>query len=202
MIVLTGGPQGGKTSILRAIKQHFGKSVITIPEVATVLFSNGFPMPGRDIEWSKEWETIFGNAVFATQQSFEDVQLLRSDKPKVIVCDRGLPDVIAHSNQGLSAFCRQFGLNEIQLLGRYDLVIHLPSLAVIDPLKYYQPHSGYRYASLTRAKKIEIKIRQVWENHPNRVVFLGSLEERKKAVIDIIDSFLKGDNKGIGDKYV
>jgi dephospho-CoA kinase len=43
-IVLTGGPCAGKTSCLRAIRAEFGEQVVTVPEVATLLLNNGFPL--------------------------------------------------------------------------------------------------------------------------------------------------------------
>ena len=54
-IVLTGGPCSGKTTVLNAIKKRFGTAVVASPEAATIPLSGGFPLPGRDLDWSPEW---------------------------------------------------------------------------------------------------------------------------------------------------
>ena len=48
-IVLTGGPCGGKSSSLMALKsalENSGYRVMTMPEVPTILMSNGAQFPG------------------------------------------------------------------------------------------------------------------------------------------------------------
>ena len=48
-IVLTGGPCGGKSSSLMALKialEDSGYRVMTMPEVPTILMSNGAQFPG------------------------------------------------------------------------------------------------------------------------------------------------------------
>lgn len=49
-IVLTGGPCSGKTTVLRAIAEEFRGRIVLVPEVATLLLSGGFPIPGKDIK--------------------------------------------------------------------------------------------------------------------------------------------------------
>lgn len=43
MIVITGGPSGGKTTLIEAIKKELIKEVTTIPEAASLLYRGGLP---------------------------------------------------------------------------------------------------------------------------------------------------------------
>ncbi|MBI4656213.1 MAG: AAA family ATPase [Elusimicrobia bacterium] len=36
-IVFTGGPSGGKTSVIEILQRHFGARVAAVPEAATIL---------------------------------------------------------------------------------------------------------------------------------------------------------------------
>jgi thymidylate kinase len=50
-VVLTGGPCGGKSSSLKCLKDVLegkGYRVMTMPEVPTLLMSNGAHFPGED----------------------------------------------------------------------------------------------------------------------------------------------------------
>lgn len=49
VVVLTGGPCGGKSSSLRSVRDTLrgrGYNVMTMPEVPTILMSNGANFPG------------------------------------------------------------------------------------------------------------------------------------------------------------
>src|ERR1035438_2312126 len=43
LVVLTGGPGGGKTAILEMARRYFCKHVVILPEAASVVFGGGFP---------------------------------------------------------------------------------------------------------------------------------------------------------------
>lgn len=54
-IVITGGPCGGKTTVLNALKKDFNDRAVFVPEVATMLLSGGFPAPEKDLFLSEKW---------------------------------------------------------------------------------------------------------------------------------------------------
>jgi predicted ATPase len=189
-VVLTGGPCGGKTSVLNYLRRRLGKKVITIPEIATLMLAGGFPIPDKDMPWSRTWEVMFEAAVFPTIRSFEDVQSLRSERPQVVVSDRGLPDVAAHSDQTVTEFCKRFGITEQVMMERYDVVVYLPSLALTHPSKYSRRQNGARYANISRARELEVRTRRVWARHKNKHIVSGSLRQRKRATMAIIKALL------------
>ena len=62
-IVLTGGPCGGKSSSLMAIKialEDSGYLVMTMPEVPTILMSNGAQFPGAyELQQLADHESLY-----------------------------------------------------------------------------------------------------------------------------------------------
>ena len=80
-IVFTGGPSGGKTSIIDMVLRRFGKKVVVVPEAATILYAGGFPRkpgpePMRHIQ----------RAIYYTVRELEDLTALTSEAP-IALCD-------------------------------------------------------------------------------------------------------------------
>lgn len=174
-IVLTGGPCSGKTTILNAIKEVFEGEVVTVPEAATILLSGGFPLPGRDLEWSPEWQREFQSTVCALQNALESTHqtIAAARGAQLLVCDRGLLDGAAYTPGGKAEFLRSYGINESETLNRYQLVIHLESMAVAKPELYGKANNESRYESLEEARALDGRTRQVWDSHPNHQVLSG-----------------------------
>jgi len=174
-IVLTGGPCSGKTTVMRTLQEEFGDSIITVPEVATILLGNGFPVPGKDVDWSEEWQAALENAVVPLQRSIEDAFALAAHKRNchVMVCDRGLLDGAAYTPGGLPDFCRLYGVDEAAAYKRYSAVIHLESVATADPEKYGKTDNESRFEPVERAAEVEHAMREAWKNHPRRLIISG-----------------------------
>lgn len=82
-IVLTGGPRGAKSTVMRALKQTFRNQIEVVPEVATGLLrrvrkQGFFPMPGTDLPWSKEWQGVFQELIALMQPRLERSYELRA----------------------------------------------------------------------------------------------------------------------------
>lgn len=92
-VVLTGGPCGGKTTALAKLKERleeFGFLVVTVPEVATLLFSGGVPLPHDEASGF-----AFQKHLLRLQRELEDAitALARgTGRRALVVCDRGLMD--------------------------------------------------------------------------------------------------------------
>ena len=43
LVVLTGGPGGGKTALLEMARRYFCQHVVILPEAASIIFGGGFP---------------------------------------------------------------------------------------------------------------------------------------------------------------
>lgn len=195
-IVVTGGPCGGKTTVMTAIQSEFRGQVMLVPEVATLLLEGGFPVPGRDVEWSEAWQAAFQAAVLPLQRSFEDAYALSAQQKgaALLVCDRGELDGAAYTPGGPTAFAEQYSVNVKAALARYEAVIHLESLATAEPSKYGKANNEARFEPLERAQTLEHGIRAAWADHPRRLIIEGrrGIEGKVSEVIGIVRFLLAG----------
>ncbi len=178
-IALTGGPCAGKTIVLDAIKERFGDDVILVSEVATQLLEvpydqGGIGVPGRDLEWSQEWQDRFQAMIIEKQLADEMFHVQQADlreRPTIVVCDRGVLDGAAYLAGGREEFLQKFHLEEGKCFGLYDTVIHLNSLATDNPAHYdeLKTTNPSRFEPVERAKELDEKLFQVWEGHENHV---------------------------------
>ncbi len=168
-IVLTGGPCAGKSTTLEALKQKFNGRLLVVPEVATILLSGGFPIPGQHVTHSQEWQSAFQTAVCTTQVSLEQAyELVACEKGiNILVCDRGQLDGAAYTPGGIKEFCKLYKINEAQAHKRYKAVIHLESVATANSQLYGKAGNENRYETLDEAESLEHRTRAAWKNHTN-----------------------------------
>ncbi len=169
MYVLTGGPNSGKSSVMSALQSHYGAQVTFIPEVATILLSNGFPTPGTHIEWSPQWQQHFQKAVAATQLAMEATYqvVARQRGHKLIVCDRGINDGKAYLDCTVAEFVLETVRNpDYELLdfyNRYGLVLHLESVAIERPELYGNHTNLSRFEDVEKAAQLDRATRKAWQ---------------------------------------
>lgn len=187
-IVLTGGPCSGKSTVMQTLREEFGNQLILVPEVATILLEGGFPVPGKDLEWSPEWQRSFQHSVLALQRSFEFTYAIKRASAHIMICDRGILDGAAYTPGGTEEFCQRYAINILSALAEYEAVIHLESLATADPEKYGRTGNQNRFESLDEAQSLEMKTREAWLNHPRRVMINGQrgIEGKVSEVIGIV----------------
>lgn len=192
-IVFTGGSCGAKTLIFECLKQLYPNFAF-ISETAVMIINGGFPITNESFPWTEKWQLLFEDTIFNLQKSMEDACIFASEvkDTKIMICDRGLLDIAAHLPGGMSQFCKRYKVTEQEILNRYDVVIHLTSLAVIDPVEYQKIASlrwGNSYfGSLEHTIQIEKSILEIYENHPNRFIINGDgdVEKKKAEVFEII----------------
>lgn len=190
-IVITGGPCSGKTSVIFALRRELSVRAVFVPEAATLLLEGGFPLPGRDLPWSRLWQNSFQYAIVALQQSLEDASELQAQNEGkgLLVCDRGLLDGAAYLEGAVGEFVRRFNLSERQALLRYDRVIHLQSLAAGRPELYGKGGNEARFEPVAEALRLEQATFQVWAGHPHRVfVAAGNTIAEKISIVSGIVS--------------
>lgn len=170
-LVLTGGPCAGKTTVLSALLETYGDRVLIMPEVPTLLMANGFPRPGLDIPGDDTWFAAFQNAVLPVQKNMEDlyVNMARSKNAELIIFDRGMLDGAAYMPGGEEAYLTTFNLKKEDVYARYDMVVHLTSVAnsrpeLWEPLKQTNPT---RYETLEEAQERDHRLQEVWLGHSN-----------------------------------
>lgn len=193
VIVLTGGPCAGKTTVLKAILEEFAGQVTVVPEIASFLLNNGFPKPDP---WTEEWQAAFERAILPLQIAFETAYsvIAKLKGHKVLVCDRGLMDAAAYLPGGTQQLAADFGVNIAEGFARYSAVIHVESLATADPNKYGKQENEGRFEPLDRAQKLEMATRAIWSQHSTYIFLEGGRGAGRKSdqVIGIIKFMLAG----------
>eukprot|EP01049_Picozoa_sp_SAG25_P005114 SAG25_NODE_340_length_9458_cov_4.740571_1_plen_329_part_00 len=165
-IVLTGGPGGGKTTAMERMRDFLsdrGFRVYTVPEAATILFSNGLAFADFDTE-DKVLE--FQTAILKTQMHLEDTfeQLARTvEKPSVLLCDRGAMDGSAYcSADSWRRLMSKTGLSSVEVReGRYNAVFHLQSAAE-GAEAFYSNAGGHRLETAEEARELDKKVLAAW----------------------------------------
>lgn len=193
-IVLTGGPCAGKTTVLEVLRRDFAGQALVVPEVATILLSGGFPIPGKDVKWSPEWQAAFQTAVLPVQIQLEAAYELRAVEQgaSLLICDRGVLDGAAYTPGGLEEFCRRYGVDAQEALASYHAVLHLESTAVGDPEFYGQANNSARFEDLEEAARLEHATRAAWQAHPQWTLMscVGGLEGKIQAVCNTLRALI------------
>lgn len=159
LVVLTGGPGGGKTAILEMARRYFCHHVVLLPEAASIVFGGGFPRLA-----TPEATRAAQRAIFAVQREMENVAL--DAKPAVVLCDRGSLDGLAYWPGSQRDFCKQFGTTIEQELARYAAVIHVE----VPPSARGYEKNRIRRESVAQARLLDRSIARNWASHPRQMV--------------------------------
>jgi len=193
VLVVTGGPCGGKTTALNYIGRKlddYGVSPIFIPEVATILINAGL----RPQELTKEKLFSFQELVLKTQLSFEDsifkeAMRIKGGTRKVIICDRGCMDASAYmAKEEFQKLLSKNKWDEADLCDRrYDGIFHLVTAAE-GKEKYYNLDNPARHETPEQARAVDERTRQAWVGHPHLVVIDNStlFEKKMKRLLNAI----------------
>jgi CYTH domain-containing protein/thymidylate kinase len=195
-IVLTGGPCGGKSTAIPHISDHLkslGLDVYTVPEAATLLFSNGCSLTNPSIDQVFNFE----NNLMLLQQSLEDkfYNIAKSTmRPSVIICDRGMMDGSTYvSNDIWQAILSENKWSIVDIRDRrYDAVIHLITAADGATQFYTTENNKARTETPKQAVDIDNKLKDAWVGHPhlriidNSTDFKGKIDRTIKAISRVI----------------
>ncbi|MES2503870.1 MAG: ATP-binding protein [Myxococcota bacterium] len=183
LIVLTGGPGAGKTTVLEMAKHMFQDKVVVLHEAATMIYSGGFLRHQTP------------SAIRAAQRSIYHIQreqerILEEDQiAPVGLCDRGVLDGLAYWPGSKEDFFASVGTTEEEELSRYAMVIHMRTPSIEWGFNHNNPA---RNEAPEQAALLDQKTFEVWKNHPNHFVvdsrqdFLHKAEE----VVGIISKFV------------
>lgn len=169
-IVVTGGPSGGKTTLIDALKKEFGNKVDVVPETASILYRGGFPR-------NKTAKGLIHTqrAIYMTQKELEAI-VLETTTAELVVCDRGSLDGIAYWPATDQDFFESLDTDQNSELNRYDWVLHLDTAGP----EYYDTSNSIRTESYLEAKLLNEKTRSAWSGHKQRLVISDSRDFFKK----------------------
>ncbi len=187
-IVLTGGPSGGKTTLINAIQKEFASHVITVPESASIIFGGGWPRR----------KTVFGvqhqqKAIFLLQRELESL-IVGENPDRLIVCDRGSLDGVAYwpGPGPATDFLTAVGSSFEEEVLRYDWIIHLDTA----PASYYDLSNPLRNESFEEAWKLNDRVKQAWAHHPQRFVIdnheAGHFFDKLQRALLVVEKIIEG----------
>lgn len=156
LVVLTGGPGGGKTAVLEMARRYFCRHVAIAPEAASVVLGGGFPKSG-----TPKGRRAAQRAIFYVQRSLETVAL-ESRRLAVILCDRGTLDGLAYWPGSRRSFFEEFGIDFEEELSRYSAVVHVE----VPALAWGYEKNRIRRESVSQAREIDQRIARAWSGHP------------------------------------
>jgi len=165
-VVLTGGPCGGKSTGMAVIRKDLESSgylVFTVPEVPTILISNGCSYPGNDAGRALlEFEGGLISLQLQIEESFARIAA-STGKRCVLLLDRGLVDVAAYlPAEQWAAILKDNGLEESECAGRYDAVLHLQSAAAGAEDFYTTANNAARTETVEEARDLDVRILENW----------------------------------------
>lgn len=188
-IAITGGPSGGKTTLIDFLKKEFGAKVKVVPEAASILYKGGFPRV-------KNYDGYIHaqRAILATQREIEDLRC-KLYPESLIVCDRGSLDSLAYWPEDEEHFFETFKTTRDVEHARYHWVIHLDTATEPD----YDTTNEIRTESFHEALLLNEKIKKSWEGHPQRIIISPDSDffaKMKRATL-VIEAILE--NKSFED---
>mmetsp|Transcript_24277 Transcript_24277/g.68013 ORF Transcript_24277/g.68013 Transcript_24277/m.68013 type:complete len:231 (-) Transcript_24277:101-793(-) len=173
-VAISGGPGAGKTTAINLLQREFIDEVAVVPEVATMLFSGGYPRSGdpRTIPFLQ-------NSIYNVQKNLENTLMVVKPESRVHLCDRGTVDAEAYwptripGDEGhLPDFYQAMGTTKEKELARYDAVIFFETAAAAgEPI--LEGANPARNESLEEAVAIDQRLQEVWKAHP-RYYFVSS----------------------------
>ena len=182
-LVITGGPSGGKTTLIEVLKKEFGQKIKVAPEAATILYSGGFPR-------LKNYSGFFHAqmAIFETQRQLESL-LVENYPEALIVCDRGSLDSMAYWPDTEEHFFKTIRSDREKELAKYDWVLHLDTAKLVD----YDTTNPIRTESFQEALSLNEKIKLSWNGHPRRHIITAENDffSKMKKSTDFVAEILR-----------
>jgi predicted ATPase len=183
-VAITGGPSGGKTTLIETLKKEFGSQITVVPEAASILYGGGFPRKKSTLG-----RIVTQRAIYFTQRELESLAVGESEN-SLLVFDRGSLDSIAYWPNDEEDFFTNIVSNKKAELSRYDWVMHLDTAASEN----YDLSNPIRTETHTEALLLNEKIKMAWNGHPRRIIISSDGDFLAKIMksIQVIKSIAKG----------
>lgn len=118
-LVITGPPEIGKTTLIHILKHEFKNDMVLCPDALDIFRVGGFPRP-RSLVGRKARQ----RALYFSQRELENISSELSDD-KLVVCDHGTLDCLAHWPSTSENFFRDVNSKLELELARYDWVLQI-----------------------------------------------------------------------------
>ncbi len=197
-IVLTGGPKGGKTTVLKEVQnliEQKGYKVFVVAETATEVMTGGIAPAGAQKKGplaDYDFQRVILNLQFAKERVYE-YAASKCAEDSVIIYDRGLMDNKGYTDLHVShdAFDRlllDLGKTEEEIMEHYDMILHLETFSRIEkPENVGEGNNPTRYENQQCALAVDEAIYNVWKKHKN-FCFISATPDFEKKITIILDS--------------
>ncbi|MBI4673451.1 MAG: AAA family ATPase [Chloroflexi bacterium] len=188
-IVVTGGPGGGKTTLMRELRaaDPHARRWLLVPEAAPLLFQAG--LSARD--------KTFQRAVMQLQIALEDICAQAANSDQVLICHRGTLDPLAYwlrSGWDEREFFAMTQTTRAEHFARYAAVIHLQTAALGAEPFYLRYPQAHRPETIEQAAATDQLCARAWSQHPCYVLITNDgrdWESRSRAahetLLDALD---------------
>lgn len=202
-VVLTGGPCGGKTGALAYIKKILEErqfKVYTIPEIPTLLMSNGTEFPGHGHPSLLEYEVHLLKLVLQTHSTFCGIAGINKHVDSVLLFDRGALDVSVYTGPKLwGETLSAINETDVSLMARYDIIMHLETAAKGAEAHYTLENNAVRSETPEEARIADNGIIKAWSRHPSKIIvknedvdsFQQKLEKAATLLVQKIEGKIK-----------
>jgi predicted ATPase len=185
VIVVTGGPGGGKTTALDLFQRELKTAVKIVPEAATMLFGHGL-----DREAGKGDGKLLQRSIYRMQIGLEGIfRDFYSDR--LLICDRGTLDGLAYWPADEQSYFEALGTTFAAEAARYGAVIFFQTAAIHgEDVKSNNP---YRTEDSRTAVSLDEKLQRVWSRHPNfhfiptELSFMAKINNGLQAIASVLD---------------
>ncbi len=194
-IAVTGGPCAGKTTAMQEIVEEFtekGYKVFVVSETATELITGGAKPFGDNPIEILEFQRYVLEMQLNKERLFEKIAE-NTQQDTIILCDRGVMDNRAYiTNQQFKQLLQEFGLNEMELMSSYDLVLHLVTAADGAEKFYTTENNNARTETPEQARALDKKTLNSWIGHEhlciidNKGTFKDKIHNTKKAIYEAL----------------
>lgn len=178
MIVLTGGPSGGKTRLLESIRGSLCAHVAFLPESASIVFGGGFPRRNTPAARRAAQRTIYH------VQNELETMAKEDGFAGIVLCDRGTLDGLAYWPGDEDSFFGQLETTREWELARYAAVIHLRTPVAAA----YDRSNTLRIESPDEATSLDARVEWAWRGYRQRSVIdsAATFDEKIAAALAVV----------------
>lgn len=185
VIVVTGGPGGGKTTALDLFQRELKSAVKVVPEAATMLFGHGL-----DRDTPPDRSKLLQRSIYRMQIALEAIfHDFYSDR--LLICDRGTLDGLAYWPDGEQGYFESLETTFEAEAARYGAVIFFQTAAIHgEDVKSNNP---YRTEDSGAAVRLDERLRRVWERHPRfhfipaELSFMSKINNGLETIADVLE---------------
>lgn len=183
-LVLTGGPGGGKSSLIPSLESELrrhGSDVVIVPEAATYLKAKGVT-PGKNGLTVLEFQRNVFEVIYFFEDRARTILLSSQALHRVMICDRGTMDGMAYVSPadfihlGVSQGCSITHLRD----SRYHNVFHLVTAAIGAEQYYTTDNNPARTETLEQARERDSLTSYAWIGHPHLRIIDNSTDFHDK----------------------